>query len=296
MPTSGLLTVDVVQLGGTVPSYTDLPGLDRIEEKIARGLGTAFAASGGPTKVSCGEIRTLSFRDWKDGLPEAVAVARYRERSIKGGLLLSLPHALIATMVDSFYGGDGAIDTARMAWGAAEHRLFDRFAQAAGEAVSAAWAEVHPLAPTLAGGIFARDDLSLGKPDDAVVVQQFATDDPHAGAGCVEIVYPLAALRGFTGLQGARDSANEDVDPAWRIRLSDAVMQSRLPVRTVIARPTVPLSRLMALVPGDFIPVTLPARVPLTVAGRLLAHGTIGEANGRAAIMIDKIEPGVFHD
>ena len=50
------------------------------------------------------------------------------------------------------------------------------------------------------------------------------------------------------------------------------------------------------LAPGDFIPVCLPTRVPVTVAGRLLAHGTIGEANGRAAIKIDKLEHGAVFD
>jgi flagellar motor switch protein FliM len=180
--------------------------------------------------------------------------------------------------------------------GAAERRLFDRIATAAGEAISLAWAEVEPLALSLENAVFAPEDLTFGQLADAVVIHRFTIDDPRAGAAAAEIVYPFAALRGVAGLHGTVEAADDAPDPAWRMRLSDAVMQSRLPVRTVIARPTLPLSRLMSLAPGDFIPVTLPARVPLTVAGRLLAHGTIGEANGRAAIMIDKIESGVLHD
>lgn len=288
--------VDLVQLGATAAAPVELPGLGRIGAKIARGLCEAFASSGGATKVTVGEIRTLTFAEWKAGLEPTVAVARYRERAMKGGMLISVPSRLVATLVDIFYGGTGAIDPERISFGAAEQRLFDRFAGKAAEALAAAWADVERLAPTVMGSSFGVEDVALAKPDDVVVVQQFATADPEAGEGCIDIVYPLAALRGMPGLQGTVEIVADEPDPMWRMRLSDAVMQARLPVRTVIARPTVSLSRLMALAPGDFIPVTLPPRVPVTVAGRLLAHGTIGEANGRAAIKIDKLEHGAFFD
>jgi len=212
-------------------------------------------------------------------------------------LLLSVPPSLIIALVDAYYGGDGAVEPLRAAFGAAEHRLFDRVAAAAGEAIGAGWAEVAPLVPALTGSVFAAADISFGKLDDLVVVQQFNVSGSEVP---VAIVYPLAALRGVAGPDmcsaGASAENASELDTVWQRRLTDAVMQSCLPVRTVIARPIVPLARLMSLAPGDFIPVTLPARVPLTVAGRLLAHGTIGEANGRAAIMIDKIEPGALDD
>ncbi len=289
-------SVDLVQLGAAVATRPELPGLGRIGAKIARGLCEAFASSGGATKVTVGEIRTLTFAEWKAELQPMVAVARYRERAMKGGLLISVPSRLLATLVDIFYGGTGAIDPARISFGSAEQRLFDRFAGKAAEALTAAWADVEQLAPTVMGSTFGVEDVALAKPDDVVVVQQFATSDPEAGDGFIDVVYPLASLRGMPGLQETAEVVVEEADPLWRMRMSEAVMQARLPVRTVIARPTVPLSRLLALAPGDFIPVTLPPRVPVTVAGRLLAHGTIGEANGRAAIKIDRLEHGAFFD
>ena len=287
--------VDAVRLGRVAPAQADLPGLDRVGTRLAHGLTAALAAAGGAAPVAPGQTRTMLFSDWKAELPPAVAVARYRDRRIKGGILLSLSPVLMASLVDRFYGGDGAVDAARSLFGAAEQKLFDRFARACGTALAAAWADVELLEPTLAGAGFSIDDIAAAKPGDMVVVQCFATAG-HSAADTIEIVYPLVALRGFAKLQGAVAEVVEEADPVWRRRLSDAVKQARLPVRTIIARPTVPLAKLMALAPGDFIPVTLPARVPLTVAGRLLAHGTIGEANGRAALMIDKLEPGAAFD
>ncbi len=288
--------VDVVQLGAAATTRPDVPGLERTSARLARGLTAACAALGGTTKVSNAEVRTMGFAEWKAALPPKVAVARYRDRAIKGGILVSVPHALIVSLIDIFYGGDGATDADAPPFGAAGQRLFDRFADSAADALAAGWADVTPLAPALVGSSYAVEDVALGKPADMVVVQRFAIKGSVAGNAAIEIVYPFAGLRGLAGLHGAVEVTAEEVDPVWRMRLSDAVKQARLPVRTVIARPTVALSRLMALAPGDFIPVTLPARVPLTVAGRLLAHGTIGEANGRAAIMIDKLEQGAFSD
>ena len=74
------------------------------------------------------------------------------------------------------------------------------------------------------------------------------------------------------------------IDPDARDRMIAALMQVCLPVRSVFVRPEMPIARLLALRPGDVIPISLPQHIPLTVAGRLFAHGTLGEADGRAAI------------
>ena len=48
----------------------------------------------------------------------------------------------------------------------------------------------------------------------------------------------------------------------------------------------------LTLQPGDIIPVCLPNLVPVTVAGRVFARGSVGESNGRTAIKIERIEEG----
>jgi flagellar motor switch protein FliM len=86
------------------------------------------------------------------------------------------------------------------------------------------------------------------------------------------------------------------VDPLWSGALDKALRDVRMPVRSVLARPEISLVKLLALEVGDIIPLTMPRHVPVTVAGRSFAFGSIGEANGNAAIMIDHIEKGPDHD
>lgn len=289
--------VQPVTLGAPRPTSTDLPGLARVGAKLSRAMQDAMAALGGAPKVVCGEVRTTTFSEWKAALGTNVAIGRYKERAVKGGMLVSAPVKLVAALVDIFYGGTGDIDGSRKHIGVADQRLFMRFAERLGSGMVPAWSDVAAFDPELTGCVFDAESVAFGKPDISIVVQQFAVHDARAGKGVVEIVYPLAALRAIVGLHEVDGEVEPvEIDSAWRNRMSDAVMQARLPVRTILARPTVPLSQLLALAPGDVIPLTLPARVPVTVAGRLMAHGTIGEANGRAAIKIDKIEQGNHFD
>ena len=78
--------------------------------------------------------------------------------------------------------------------------------------------------------------------------------------------------------------------------MNKALRDVRLPVRSVLARPEISLVKLLSLEVGDIIPLTMPRHVPVTVAGRSFAVGSIGEANGNAAIMIEHIEKGPDND
>jgi flagellar motor switch protein FliM len=49
------------------------------------------------------------------------------------------------------------------------------------------------------------------------------------------------------------------------------------------------MSELMALRPGDVIPLNIPRHLPLIVGDRVYAHGSIGEQDGIAAFMIEKL-------
>jgi flagellar motor switch protein FliM len=281
--------VSLVAAATTDPA---LPGLDRIGTRLACGIREVLGSAGASASVTSAGMKTMRFSDWTATLPPSVAVARYRIDGLKGGMLMALPTGLVAAMVDLFYGGSGNVDGARTEFGAAETRFFARVALRLAEAVAAAWADVLVIAPVVVGHETVAGDVAFGKSADQVIVQRFALAGGPSGECAIELIMALAAIRSVAGLQENADAERPDLDPVWAERMSEAVMQARLPVRTVIARPTVSLQRLLSLAPGDIIPVCLPARVPLTVAGRLLAHGTIGEANGRAAFKIDLLENG----
>jgi flagellar motor switch protein FliM len=63
-------------------------------------------------------------------------------------------------------------------------------------------------------------------------------------------------------------------------------MDAPLPLRATLVNMRMGVSRLSALKPGDVLPVSIARNVPLSVRGRVIAHGTVGEVDERVALQI----------
>ena len=80
-------------------------------------------------------------------------------------------------------------------------------------------------------------------------------------------------------------------DPRWRNGLTRAAMSVRFPVRSVLAEPVMSIGKLLELKEGDVIPISFGPAVPVMVGNHRLGTGTVGTANGKAAIRIQTFEP-----
>lgn len=275
-----------------------LAGLERMGERLARrfrALIEPYART--KVQITADPIENRRFEDWRADLPDFTSLSLYRLRPLKGGMLIVLEPTFVANLVNSFYGGGGAGTSIPKTgeFTASEERLLSRLSEGIIEILVELWAEVVPLAPTLASRETNAAYASLVRPEEAVVVQRF-TVAPGAGRPTlISIIYPLATLRPIEAeLASKVHDDSGDGDSEWRIRLAAALENVRLPVRSVLARPELSVAQLMALKPGDVIPVTLSPTVPLLAGQKHVAEGSIGEQDGRAALMIQQIGQG--HD
>ena len=275
---------------------TRLAGLERSGERLARRLRSVIEpfTRAKPTIIP-EVIETIRFDAWRDELPDFTSLSLYRMRPLKGGMLMAIEPDYVTRLVDAFYGGSGmAPPMARHTeFTPAEERLLGRLTDAFVDSLVEVWAEVLPLTPALAGRETNASYASLTRGDELVVVQRFGIIAGMLPRTSVALVYPLGALRPYEAQLSAKVHAEPGVaDGEFRERMAKALANVRLPVRTVLARPTLSVDELMNLKPGDVIPITLPPRVPLLVANRRLAEGTIGEQEGRAALRIEEIGSG----
>lgn len=270
------------------------PGLDRVGLQFALGLADVLGLNGAAgTKVSCGDTGISTFDEWRDQTTELRAICRYRMAPLKGGALLAMPQAYVTQLVDRYYGGDGLIPAMRSELSAAEDRFFGRLVEKIAPMLAAAWAEMVSIDPVVAKQDHSGSVPTLVPGTRQVAVQNFTAEGLDGKGVKIELIYPLSLLRTVPQLVAAPESEEApQVDPVWQSRLTDAVMQVRLPVRTVFARPEIPLAQLLTLRAGDIIPVCLPNQVPMTIAGRVFARGSVGDSNGRTAIKIERIEEG----
>ncbi len=271
------------------------PALDSVAVQFARSLRDLIRALGVPSiQVERASAETVSFADWTAASAPAI-FWRYHAPPLKGPVLLAAPRPLLLQLVDIFYGGKGGLAAEREELTDAEDRFAARLGRDMGLQLAAAWGDKLTLEPELDCVTGDPAKLAAVRADDELFVQRFVLRGAPFEGRTIACAYPLAALRGIAGAEPAPEMPGA-ADPVWAGALHKTLREVRLPVRSVLARPEISLVKLLALEVGDIIPIGMPRHVPVTVAGRSFALGSIGEANGNAAIMIEHIEKGPNHD
>ena len=274
-----------------------VPALESVANQFARSLRDLVRALGAPSiQVERSGAEQLSFAEWTEASAPAI-FWRYHAPPLKGPLLIAAARPLILQLVDIFYGGRGQLAAEREELTDAEDRFAARLGRDIGMQVAAAWRDKVAIEPELDCVTGDPAKLAAVRADDELFVQRFTLRGAPFEGRTIVCAYPVAALRAIAGdellpeMQGGSGG-----DPAWTGALDKALRGVRMPVRSVLARPEISLVKLLALEVGDIIPLSMPRHVPVTVAGRSFAFGSIGEANGNAAILIDHIEKGPDHD
>jgi len=284
--------------GGEPPrTMSAIPAIDRLNERMIRRLRDVIEPfSRVKPKVATEPCTIRSFAEWQAEQAEFTSLSLYAFRPMKGAILLRIDPEFVSRLVDAFYGGSGAQAPRRAReFTATEESLLGRLCEALIGALAEGWSEIIPVRPQLRARETNAGFAGLAKADEMVALARFTISPWPGHSTVVEIVYPVAGLRSIEPELAAK--SHEDVTAKtseWRERLGTAVGEVRIEARTVLARPELSLSELMQLQAGDIIPVSLSKHVPLIVAGRRIALGTVGEHDGRAALKIEKMEQRRF--
>lgn len=269
-----------------------LPALDRMSERMARRVRDViepFARS--KPRVTPAPVAIRRFESWRGDKPEFTSLNLYRFRPLKGGVLIALEPEYVSQLVDAFYGGTGSATALKgEEFTGTEERLLIRLTEALISTLAEVWSEVMAVTPQFMSRETNTAYATLVHREEPVAVASFTVTPVHGRPTTIDILYPVSSLRAVEDEISARIHDDGGITSGdWRDRLANAVGEMRLEARSVLARPTMQLSALMKLAPGDFIPINLPAMVPLLVAGRMVAHGTIGDQDGCAALKIEKM-------
>ena len=263
-----------------------ISALNIVTDRMVDDVTAAFAAMGLTVAVTPERSETIRFGEWRSALSPMCAIAVCRMPPLKGQILISVPPALVGRLTDIFFGGDGDNAADRAAFTATEQRVFLRLADLLADAHSRAWPG--SATPEIAAVETVRNNLRMARDGDPAILQSLTLQRGKTLLGRIDFVHAAPQLRGMFGTE--EGGVNEPASPAWRQQLQSAMLNVHLPVRSVIARPEISLETLFRLSPGDIIPIILPPTVPVIASGRVLARGSIGEANGRAAIKIEQLE------
>ncbi|NIJ09583.1 flagellar motor switch protein FliM [Sphingomonas vulcanisoli] len=270
-----------------------LHALERVGEKVSRALrGAIEPLAAARTRVIAQPITTGAYEDFTDTLAPFTSYSHYRLDPLNGGMLVTIEPQFVVALLERYYGGGigQAEPFTRKEFTAGEEMLLGRLLDRVVTTLAEQWQPLAPIEPRLVQRETALADIGFLRGEDQVVIQRFTLSPDGCASTTVSIVYPLALIKPIEErMQHQAEDTSPTAAQAWRAKLSSALSEVRLPVRSVLARPEITLNQLMALKVGDVIPIQLTDRTPLLVASRQVAAGTIGEQEGRAAMLIEKI-------
>ena len=239
-----------------------------LTERLARPCGAAVQAITEP-------VTETSYAQWLGAEARPGVGYRFAKSLV---MVVATEPEHVAGLLARRFGGEGGAGQALGRAGADLVRLMsDAVANALGAAFPALGAyEVLGHEPDLARGGFARES-------DIVVGTRFAIEQPGASTGRISIAFIASGLGRLNhDDEPPRSSGSGD----WSDRLRANLLQTRMPVRAVLARPALPAATVAALAIGDVVPITKPGRIPLLIQAHRIATGTLEESDGRTAVRI----------
>ena len=209
---------------------------------------------------------------------------------LDGAALLVLDGRFVLELLDLFFGGTGAGPAAMPTeFSPAADAMVARLGAMVAGPLAAAWEPLTPIAFGVGKPEANAAMLGVG-PEDALVVTRFGLAGGDGEAVHLDLLYPVDALKPHGATLTGKVLDHAEPDPAWRTALTRAAMAVGFPVRCVLAEPSVSLSTLMNLKPGDVIPVSFGAESPVMVGGDRLGAGVVGASNGRAAVRLTRLK------
>ncbi len=272
-----------------------MPIARRTAKQLAGGLRSALQSLASERlTVTPGPSRIEAHDVWLEAQGHSMGLALYQLPPMKGRMALRLPQDLIGALVDAFFGGSIARGKSKKTdYSRTDLRLMHRIATTVAPQLGAAWSDFGPFRCLPAGLIDDPEEAKLAKGDAPLLIQPFVLTYPGDISFTIDLVYPVDMI------QSAREewcaSPEQEAiprDPAWRQDLGCALADVFIPVRSILARPTMTLPELANLKLGDIIPIPPAQNLPLIVGDRPFARGSLGEQNGLAAFRIDHIEKG----
>lgn len=296
---------------GKLNPFGDLHTLQHLAARLARGLRDLWEPLlAGEVRCWAEPLSVQRFADYRVERPDRLTawLPLAMAPAAGGTATLVIDGRFAFELLDLFFGGAGTAPQPLPAeFTPTGEALLARLAGSHALALTAAWEPLSRIAfrPLASEGGASMPPAMDG--DDAVIVTRFGIAQkagrqaPGAATGAgaatgtdarpvfVDILYPVSAMKPHgTALTGkVLDKA--EPDPAWRTALTRAVMGVRFPIRATLAEPVVPLSRLANLKPGDVIPISFGPEVPVMVGTDRLGTGTVGAANGRAAVRLSSL-------
>ena len=225
--------------------------------------------------------------------------------------LLLFDDALLSALVEAFFGfttgepeegsaeseaegdagGEQAPRPARQQFTAGELRVAELATEQFLTTIPPSWEKLIALTPEVLAREF---DPTIGSGIDAkerVIVCRFETR-VMGQTGYLRLLLPEKQVASvIDDLEGAANARSVEGDPHWRACFEHHLADTHVVTDVRIGEVTLPLRRLIALQPGDLLPMSAPERARLEIGGVTRATGGFGTTDGANAFRLERWLP-----
>jgi flagellar motor switch protein FliM len=270
------------------------PRLQSINQRFAERLSTQaenlLQCDLGIRPVEAG---LRSFSEFASQLAGPSVAAVFEAAPLTGHGLVVLRPDFVAHLVDAFFGGPGAAAAGNgsTSFSAGELSVSNLFCDLVLATVQHAWQPLLGFTPARTRTETALDHIELGGDGDAIIDTVFElclsgnNDNNAEQRGRFHILWPLdmvaPLLPAFDGQKRDRDAA---VDAKWEQALRGRLADVPMRVSTRVGHVRLALGDVIALAPGDVVPIGSPRFATVLANNIPVLRGRFGIFDGRNAV------------
>ena len=276
-----------------------MPALDRINERwVGEYQQRVSEIVRRPIEVAANDVQITAFGEWLSRFESPSSLNILGVKPWGGSAMVAVGGKLLFLLVDSYYGGTGQVADLpeKLALTPTEERLNRILVDTLIERFCGAFAPIAALQFDFERTEVNPHYASIATPSEPVVVCQLDVSLNEV-TGPVSLVMPLSLL------DPVREKLLEDlktVSPESRERWYRAIRKrleaTSLDVTSVFLESEITLRELLALKPGDILPIEMPKTTTLCAGGRPLLTGKFGRSHGYNAVSIVRTVPPAWND
>ena len=268
-----------------------MPTLEMINERFARYTRISmFNLLRRSADVSVGGVQVMKFGEYIHSLYVPTSLNLVRMRPLRGTCLFILDSRLVFKLVDNFFGGDGRhAKIEGREFTPTELRIVRMVLEQAFVDLKEAWQAVLEVDYEYLNSEGNPALANIVSPSEVVVVSTFHVE-LDGGGGDLHITFPYSMIEPIREMLDAGFQSDvDDQDERWSKAIREDILDVRVPLRSTVVQRQLKLRDILAMQPGDIIPVDMPERMLLRANGIPTFKVQLGAHRGNLALQV--IEP-----
>jgi flagellar motor switch protein FliM len=266
-----------------------LPTLEMINERFARSFRISlFNMLRRSAQIEVANVRMLKFNEYIRNLYVPTSLNLVKVKPLRGVALIVLDPKFVFSVVDNYFGGDGRFHAKieGREFTPTEMRVIHRVLTLVFEDMQDAWTPVSRLEFEYINSEVNPQFANIVSPTEVVVISTFQIE-LEGGGGEMHITMPYSMIEPLRELLSAGiQSDRSDVDQRWTRALQEEMKNAEIPLQSHFTETQITLREVLALKPGDIIPIEVPKLQILRAQDVPVFLGKFGISNGMNAIKI----------